>query len=96
MDVKRIGNSLRFDPRVSHLAVTGLRPVQKICQFVEKQIRMKVWLNGGRVRYDGIELRFPQNVGVSYASGIFWNGLAGYEPTTWRALRIPGRKAYCS
>lgn len=47
---------------------------------------MKVWVNGGRVTFDKVHLNFPINVGVNYASLIFWNEEEGYEPDTWRAL----------
>jgi FkbM family methyltransferase len=51
------------------------------------QIQMKVWVNGGTVSYDGVDLVFPKDVGVSYSSLIFWKGGNGYEPSTWKVLR---------
>lgn len=87
MDLKRIGNLVRSNRVFSWAATRSLYPVQRGSRTIEREIRKKIWLNGGRVRYDGIVLQFPPNVGVSYASLIFWNGLEGYEPHTWRALK---------
>jgi FkbM family methyltransferase len=48
---------------------------------------MKVWVNGISVTYDGIELRFPRNIGTSYCSNIYWNDVNGFEPHTWRVIK---------
>ena len=48
---------------------------------------MKVWVNGERVAYDNLSVRFPRDIGVSYCSSIYWNGVNGFEPNTWRMIR---------
>lgn len=86
MNLKKYGNAIRYNTHLSHIAARITRPVQRTSQYLERQIRMKVWVNGGRVTFDKVHLNFPINVGVNYASLIFWNEEEGYEPDTWRAL----------
>ena len=55
--------------------------------MIDTQIKMKVWANGTTVTYDGVGIRFPKNIGVSYCSAIYWNDVDGFEPNTWRIIR---------
>lgn len=87
MNIKRIANHVRFNYYFSFFARSVLYPIQKVSSWLDKQIRMKVWINGATTKFDGIALRFPRNIGVNYCSTIWWNGIDGYEPNTWRVLR---------
>ena len=87
MIVKRFFNCIRHDYAVSAVARNTLSPVQRVCSYLDQQIRMKIWVNGGKVVYDGIDLHFPKDVGVSYCSNIFWQGANGYEPHTWTVVK---------
>ncbi len=85
--MKRFFNKIRYQYHLSLLARHITRPVEQLCRIVADQIRMKVWVNGGTVNYDGMKITFPRNVGVSYASDIFWNDVDGFEPNTWRVIK---------
>jgi len=52
-----------------------------------RQIQKKVKVNGGVILYDNLALRFPINVGIGFSSSIFWRGLNGFEPHTWRVIK---------
>jgi len=85
--MKRFLNRIRHQYHLSLLARCIAWPMACLCRTVADQLRMKVWVNGGTVEYDGISLAFPRNVGVGYASNIYWNGVNGFEPDTWRVIR---------
>lgn len=85
--MKRFLNKLRYQYHISLVARYASRPIKRICETVANQIKMKVWVNGGNVNYDGMTISFPRNVGVSYCSSIFWNGVDGFEPDTWRIIK---------
>lgn len=80
-------NRIRAHYGVSRILALLLLPVERVCAFVSRQIRMKVWINARPVSYDGIALVFPRDIGVAYNSGIFWNGVEGFEPRTWAVMR---------
>ncbi len=85
--MKKYLNRLRYNHYFSLLARVLVFPVERICAWSTRQLRMKVWVNGGKVNYDGIALSFPRNVGVHYSSGIFWQGVDGFEPLTWCVIK---------
>lgn len=85
--MKRLLNKLRYQYHISLVARYVSWPINKICETVAKQIKMKVWVNGGNVNYDGMTIFFPRNVGVNYSSSIFWNGVRGFEPDTWWVIK---------
>lgn len=87
MNIKRVANHTRYNYYFSLFARSVLRPIQRTCGWIDQQIQMKIWVNGTTVTYDGVILRFPRNVGVNYCSTIWWKGVNGYEPNTWRVLR---------
>lgn len=62
-------------------------PFYKTAMWVARQVRTKGKLNGIAVKYDGIEVKFPKDVGVGFSSSIFWKGDEGFEPHTWRVIR---------
>lgn len=77
--------------RGNYLVAKGLRwaatPVQRVCEAVSRQLEMKVWVNGETVRYGDLDVSFPRDVGVNYCSNIYWQGVDGFEPLTWRVIR---------
>lgn len=85
--IKKIINNIRFNYYIALILLYLLLPAQKIFSFFGNQIQMKVWRNGGKVKYDGINICFPKNIGVSYSSLIYWNGVNGFEPNTWKVLK---------
>lgn len=87
MKLTKLANQVRHNYYFSLVASRMAVPIQRVCGYLDRQIRMKVWINGGKVSYDGVELKFPRDVGVSYSTVIYWNGYSGYEPNTWRVLR---------
>lgn len=87
MNYRKLANRIRHN---YYFALTASRialPVQKTCAYLDSQIQMKVWINGAKVSYGGVELRFPRDVGVNYSSLIFWRGERGYEPETWKVMK---------
>ncbi len=79
-------STLRYHTAFSAMARTIASPVVAGCQLLARQLSSKVWVNGGSVTFDGIRLEFPPNVGVAFASKIYWDGTvahAGY----WTTLR---------
>jgi FkbM family methyltransferase len=92
----RLINMVRHQYYLSLLFRIGLRPVQKSCEWVSQQIRMKVWANGAATNYDGVKVRFPRNVGVGICSNIYWNGVNGFEPYTWNVIKhfLPRSKIF--
>lgn len=88
MSVRSALKRWRDLPGISKGLCRVARPVEAVARRLSSEIRAKVRLNGGTVTYDGIPLRFPEGVGVIYSSMIFWEGVQGYEPTTWRVLKF--------
>lgn len=78
---------IRSQPTVSAAAYAISRPVYGAAHGLQSAITSHVARNGSSVRYDGVELRFPRNIGVNFLTSISWHGTAGFEPNTWRALR---------
>ncbi|MBF0383909.1 MAG: FkbM family methyltransferase [Magnetococcales bacterium] len=87
MTIKKQLNKFRFNKVISSVLVFFLTPIYSICRILHTQIAMKIWANGHTVVYDGIQLKFPTNVGVHYCSNIYWNGVAGFEPHEWSVMK---------
>lgn len=85
--MKRFFNYLRYQYYISLVTRYVFWPLMRLCEAVANQIKMKVWVNGGNVNYDGVTIKFPKNVGVNYSSNIFWIGVRGYEPDTWQVIK---------
>jgi FkbM family methyltransferase len=45
-------------------------------------------ISGGRIRFMEAELEFPQNVGLTYSTPLFWDGPDAYELPTSRAIAL--------
>jgi len=87
MNIKKTANRIRYNYYFSFFARSMLCPIQKVCGWLDRQVQTKVWVNGATVSYDGLTLRFPRNIGVNYCSAIWWKGVDGYEPNTWKVIR---------
>ena len=85
--IRSIANSVRENRWFAGAAVPMATLVRTAAHFVDSEISKKVKMNGGKVRYDGIDLQFPPDVGIAFASNIHWLGTEGFEPLTWRVLR---------
>lgn len=81
-------NKVRHNIYFSFAARKLTYPVRKLCNFVSTEITKKIRINGGRVKYDGIDLRFPKNIAMSLCSSIYWSDMYGCEPYNWQILRI--------
>ena len=86
--IRRALGAIKYNVYASRLFRTIALPINRMCEFVSAKIRRRVWINSGQVNYDQLRLTFPRNVGVLYASSIYWNGTAGFEEYTWKVLRI--------
>jgi FkbM family methyltransferase len=78
---------LRSNALVSAGLYAIARPVHGIGDKLQSWTVRYVRRNGGTATYDGIDLRFPKNVGIGFLSAITWHGTGGFEPHTWRTLR---------
>lgn len=78
---------IRYNYFASRILVLLSRPCYRMCSFAVRQIQMKVKVNGRNVKYDGIWLSFPRNIGVGFSSSIYWKGTRGFEPQTWKVIR---------
>jgi FkbM family methyltransferase len=78
----RIRNARSFSVPARHIA----QPIVRTCDFVAHSLRTKIWVNGAQVVYGGFTLTFPPGIGVHFATSIYWNGDAGFEPEVWRVL----------
>ncbi len=47
---------------------------------------IRLVISGGKVQFMDAELAFPENVGLTYATPLFWNGPHAYDFATDRAL----------
>src|SRR5271166_5810804 len=78
----------RYNPLLSSILYRVGAPVRSVADAVGRQIARKVRLNGGQATYDGIRLCFPRDVGPDFLSNIVWYGQDGFEPYTWRVLKM--------
>jgi FkbM family methyltransferase len=49
---------------------------------------LRLVISGGRVQFMDVELIFPENVGLTYSTPLFWNGPDIYELPTSRTLAL--------
>jgi FkbM family methyltransferase len=68
----------------------GLLPfIQKLRGWAWKfydRTGIRFVISGGKVQFMDVELEFPENVGLTYATPLFWNGPDAYDFYTDRAL----------
>jgi FkbM family methyltransferase len=65
--------------------------VGKIRQWswkIHNRLGIRLVISGGRVRFLDAELDFPENVGLNYATPLFWNGPDAYEAAASRAIAL--------
>lgn len=85
--MKMIFHRIRYNFYVSFILSLFLKPIYIFFNFIAKHIEKKVWINGRSVRYDGYQIFFPKNIGVSYSSKIFWKETNGFEADTYYVLK---------
>ncbi|MEP6669614.1 MAG: FkbM family methyltransferase [Chthoniobacter sp.] len=50
------------------------------------RVALRLVISGGRVRFLDTDLNFPEGVGVTYSTPLYWQGAEAYEAPTSRAL----------
>lgn len=86
-------NRVRHNYYFSYIARTIAYPTRKFCNFLSREITKKIRINGGGVKYDGINLKFPKNIAMGLAGGIYWDDMHGFEPYNWQILRVLLKKS---
>ena len=73
-----------------------LKAVAMRCRIALDKLPKHLFISGGDVSCEGVRLHFPKEVGISYATNLFWSGEKGYEPTTTRVLLalMPGARHF--
>jgi FkbM family methyltransferase len=54
---------------------------------------IRLVISGGRVQFMDVELEFPENVALTYATPLFWNGPDAYEVPTSRTIALLASKS---
>jgi len=72
---------------LSQILSSSAKPVYALCSSVTRQIQTKIRRNGAAIRLpNGKTMRVAKDAGISLASILYWQGLAGVEPETSRTL----------
>lgn len=50
-------------------------------------------ISGGKIRFMDAELEFPENVGLTYTTPLFWSGPEAYEAPTSRTIALLAAKS---
>jgi FkbM family methyltransferase len=67
----------------SHILSTLGRPIHAFCSTCAREIQTRIKRNGTAVRLpNGRTMRIARDAGISLASVLYWNGIAGVEPET--------------
>ena len=77
----------RERPLVSFFLSRLAWPVYRCARTLVQRVPWTIRVNGGTVDFDGIPLKFPINVGITYCTLGWWQGAGGYEPATWRVIK---------
>jgi FkbM family methyltransferase len=85
-NLKIFVKSLRYNYWLSRVLLFLFYPVVKAGKASD-WLKMQLKINGGRLRYDGMKLNFPDNVGVNTATKIYWKGDKGYETQVWKTMK---------
>ena len=73
----------------SRVLSSALKPIHALGSACARQIQTKVRRNGASVRLpNGQIMRISRDAGIALASALYWQGYAGVEPETSRALRF--------
>jgi FkbM family methyltransferase len=74
---------------LSQALSAAAKPIHALCSSCAQQIQTKIRRNGASIRLlNGKTMRVAKDCGISLASVLYWQGLAGVEPETSRALRF--------
>src|SRR5208282_5756572 len=67
-------------------------PLRHLLPFIQKTRRgawkyfdrtgCRLMISGGRIQFLDVALTFPENVGLAYATSLFWGGSSAYEADT--------------
>jgi FkbM family methyltransferase len=85
--LKTLLKRLRSNTLVSAGVYAAARPLHAAGSKLQYLTARYTRRNGGTARYDGVDLHFPNNVGIGFLSAITWHGTHGFEPHTWATLR---------
>lgn len=91
--MKSVLNRIRYNYYFSKVTSFVAWPFYKLFQWLLKQIRTKIKINGTTLMYDSISIMFPKNVGIGFSSNIFWKGDDGFEPYTWKVIKAISQKS---
>ncbi len=78
----------RERPVVSFVLSQLARPIYRVAIWITRRVPWAIRVNGATVDFDGISLVFPTDVGITYCTLGWWQGVAGYEPATWQTLKF--------
>jgi FkbM family methyltransferase len=74
---------------LSNALASIAQPVHFLCQNLSLEIEKKIRKNGVDLRLtNGHTLKLARDAGVSFSSGLFWQGLDAFEPETSKTLRF--------
>ena len=77
----------RERPMVSYVLSRLVWPIYHGAKWIGRRVPWTIRVNGSKVDFDGIHLIFPPNVGIVYCTLGWWQGVSGYEPSTWRVIK---------
>ena len=83
----------REKPWVSFLLSRGVWPIYRAANQIVRRVPWVIRVNGGKVDLDGTQLVFPANVGITYCTLGWWQGVGGYEPATWKVIQAYVRQS---
>ena len=74
------------------ILIKAKSPLRHLLPFIQKSRRgaskyfdrtgSRLMINGGRMQFLDVTLTFPENVGLIYATSLFWSGSDAYEADT--------------
>jgi FkbM family methyltransferase len=78
------------------ILIKSKSPLHHLLPFIHKTRRgawkyfdrtgCRLMISGGRIQFLDVALTFPENVGLTYATSLFWNGPDVYEADTSRLI----------
>lgn len=77
----------RETPLISFVLSRSIWPIYRVAGRIVRRVPWMIRVNGGRVNLDGLTLVFPPNVGITYCTLGWWQGVGGYEPATWKVIQ---------
>lgn len=87
MNIRRMLRDLQEQPLISKISACLMYPFHRIAGRLRTFITWHIRVNGATIHSDGITLKFPPNVGIIFSTLLWWEGLQGYEPATWKIIK---------